>query len=357
MDHNFYTLIISDIKTETEDSKVIVFTIPEELKENFRWSSGQNITLRFYDEGVEQRRSYSINTAPFESSLQIGVRAIPEGKFSQRMINELRPGSQLEVMPPTGSFTLGHTPATCQQFVFIAAGSGITPVISLIKDLLTNHHDSQVMLIYGNRQQSTIMFREELEDLKDRFLTRFQLVYLLSRESLENEFFSSRINAVNSKYLCEKFITQPQSANYFLCGPEAMVMEVRDMLFGELNIPAEQVHFELFFTGAMKADETPEVIVVDSEVSRLTIIMDGKESVMDLAYEGDVILDRGIEEGLDLPYACHGGVCSTCKAKLIKGEVEMDSNFSLEQDEIKAGYILTCQSHPRSPEVVVNYDY
>lgn len=356
MDFSFYPLRILDIQAETADSKVIRLAIPEDLKEKFNFRSGQNITLRFVYEGKEERRSYSINTAPYEQKLEIGVRKLPGGLFSDIFLPRLKAGDFLEVMPPTGSFTIMDKLVTSNSYVFIAAGSGITPIISMIKELLYNNDDAQVTLVYGNRDQASIMFLEQLQDLKDIYLDRFQLIYMLSRESLEHDLFSGRITAERAREIIQRLVMDFRQSAYFLCGPEAMVLEIRDMLTGELDIPATHIHFELFFTGAATA-KSIETAAQISGLARTTYMLDGKETTIEINYSGQSILDSGSDAGLDLPYACKGGVCGTCKAKLEKGEVVMDSNFALEEDELKAGYILTCQSHPRSSELYVNYDY
>ena len=356
MDFNFYPLTILEVRPETDDSHIIVLDVPPGLQEKFRYHSGQNLTLRFRHEGREERRSYSINTAPHEQRLEIGIRTLRGGLFSERVLPQLRAGDQLEVMPPTGSFTVKDKHPESNNYVFIAAGSGITPVISMIKDLLVTRPEAQVVLIYGNRSQSSIMFLEQLQDLKDKYLERFQLIHVLSRESLENELFSGRIDGRRTREILQNLVTGLTASEFFLCGPEEMVLELRDMLTGEMNIPHTRLHFELFFTGnvAGKASQAAEVV---GGIARTTIMLDGKETTLDVAFSGQSILDSGYAAGLDLPYACKGGVCATCKAKLEQGEVVMDTNYALEQDELEAGYILTCQSHPRSADVYVNYDY
>jgi ring-1,2-phenylacetyl-CoA epoxidase subunit PaaE len=357
MHHDFYPLKIKDIRPETEDSKVISFEIPSDLKAVFHWKCGQNITIRFYQDGKEQRRSYSINTIPSEGNLEIGVRRIDDGLFSDTVINTLQPGITLDVMPPTGNFVLDSNKDELSHVVFFAAGSGITPIIALIKELLLHHTNTRVTLIYGNRTHQSVMFLEELENLKDDYVGRLQLIHLFSREAVENELFNGRINKEKAAAILNSLVYQAHEAQYYLCGPREMVMEVKDLLISDMAIPERRVHFELFFVGDLQKSTSGTVSQSEEGMSRVTILLDGKETELDLAYDGEVILDAGIDEGLDLPYACKGGVCATCKAKLIKGEVEMDSNFALEQDELDAGYILTCQSHPRTPEVYVNYDY
>lgn len=357
MHHDFYPLKIQEIRPETEDSKVISFNVPIELKQIFQWQCGQNITIRFMHEGKEQRRSYSINTIPEENKLEIGVRQLTGGLFSDHFIKSLRVGDSLDVLPPTGNFVLNADKEDLRNVILFAAGSGITPVISLIKSLLLHYPDTRVTLVYGNRTHQSVMFLEELENLKDEHVERFQLIHLFSRETVENELFNGRIDKEKARLILNSIVYQPMNAQYFLCGPREMVLDVKEVLTQDIGIAEQKVHFELFYVGDLQKSTKDSEAVVAEGISRVTILMDGKETELDLAYDGDSILDAGSDEGLDLPYACKGGVCATCKAKLVKGEVEMDSNFALEQDELAAGYILTCQSHPRSPEVYVNYDY
>lgn len=352
---HFHKLIVKDIKKETSDCVSIAFNIPEELKNDFHFMQGQNVTIKFISDGEELRRSYSICSSPLENELRIAVKKVTNGLFSTYANEKLKPGDVLEVLSPTGTFFTEVNPANRKDYVFFAAGSGITPVISIIKTILLTEPNSSITLVYGNKNVQSIIFREEIERLKDKFLKRFRVFHILSREKTETDFNYGRIDVSKCNHL-SKLINFNIIDDFFICGPEQMIFSIKDFLEG-WGIESKNIHFELFATPVRKITQVaPEISKIRKDGSDITVKIDGRSFNFKLGFEGEVILDAALAEGADLPFACKGGVCCTCKAKLIEGEVEMEANYGLEKSEIKAGYILTCQSHPRSKKVVVDYD-
>lgn len=352
---HFHKLTVNDIKQETPDCVSILFDIPAGIKENFIFNQGQNITIKICAEGEEFRRSYSICSSPLENELRIAVKKVPGGLFSTFANEKLKKGDVLEVMPPTGTFFTKVNPSNRKDYVFFAAGSGITPVISIIKTILRTEEHSAVTLVYGNKNLHSIIFKEEIEGLKDRYLRRFRVYHILSREKTETDFNYGRIDVSKCNHL-SKLINFNIIDDFFICGPEQMIFNIKDFLEG-WGIEPGQIHFELFTTPTrkiLKSEVSDKKI--PEEGSEITVKIDGRSFEFKLDYDGAVILDAALAQGADLPFACKGGVCCTCKAKLIEGEVEMEANYGLEKSEVKDGYILTCQSHPRSKKVVVDYD-
>lgn len=352
---HFHKLTVKDIKNETSDCVSIAFNIPKELQTDFIFTQGQNVTVRIITDGEESRRSYSICTSPLDSELRIAVKKITNGLFSTFANEKLKNGDVLEVMPPTGTFFTEVNPSNRKDYVFFAAGSGITPVISIIKTILLAEHNSSVTLVYGNKNLQSIIFREEIEALKDKYLKRFRVYHILSRETTEAEFNYGRIDVSKCNHL-SKLINFNIIDDFFICGPEQMIFSIKDFLEG-WGIESKNIHFELFTTPVRKTpikEATPKQTT--KEGSDITVKIDGRSFDFKLGFDGDVILDAALAQGADLPFACKGGVCCTCKAKLLEGEVEMEANYGLEKSEVKAGYILTCQSHPISKKVVIDYD-
>ncbi len=352
---HFHKLTVKDIKQETSDCVSVSFDIPADIEKDFIFSHGQNVTIKINEEGEEFRRSYSICSSPLEKELRIAVKKVPGGLFSTFANERLKKGDVLEVMPPTGTFFTKVNPSNRKDYVFFAAGSGITPVISIIKTILRTEEHSAVTLVYGNKNLHSIIFKEEIEALKDKYLRRFRVYHILSREKTETDFNYGRIDVSKCNHL-SKLINFNIIDDFFICGPEEMIFTLKDFLEG-WGIEPAQIHFELFTTPTRKITKSE---VVDKKVSEegsdITVKIDGRSFEFKLDYDGAVILDAALAQGADLPFACKGGVCCTCKAKLIEGEVEMEANYGLEKSEVKDGYILTCQSHPRSKKVVVDYD-
>ena len=352
---HFYRLPVKDIRKETEQCVSICFDIPPDLSEVFTYRAGQNITIR-YDtpEGVI-RRSYSICSSPRDSEFRIAVKHLEGGIFSTYANTLLQTGDTLEVLAPTGSFTTAVDPGASRHYCFFAAGSGITPVISLIKTLLIEEPKSQVTLFYGNRSVSSIIFKEQLEALKNRYMSRFSLTYILSGEQTGSLLQQGRIDAAKCRVLATLHDFKGADA-FFLCGPEGMIFTIRDFLEA-MGVPPNKIHFELFTTPAQKttvpfhpAKEPP------AEGYAITVRADGLSHTFHLKDLRNNLLDAALEAGLDLPFSCKGGVCCTCKSKLLEGRVEMQSNYGLEPEELEAGFILTCQSHPLTQKVVIDFD-
>ena len=351
---HFHQLRIKDIRRETAECVSIAFEIPSEIEPDFHFIQGQNITIKTTT-NANERRSYSICSSPLEHELRVAVKKVENGLFSKFANEQLKKGDVLEVMPPTGTFFTGLNPAKKSEYVFFAAGSGITPVISLIKTILATEKKSTVTLMYGNKNLASVIFKDQLEALKDKYLKRFSLHNIFSREKTESDFNYGRIDVSKLNQL-SKFVNFNKIDNFFICGPEKMIFTVKDFLKG-WGIESEKIHFELFTTPTKKHTKiykpVEETIPSGSDI---TVRIDGRSFEFKLGYNEQTILDAGLAQGADLPFACKGGVCCTCKAKLVEGEVEMEANYGLEKSEVKEGFILTCQSHPRSEKVVVDYD-
>lgn len=352
---HFHNLKVKDIRKETAECVSVAFEIPREIAQHFNFISGQNVTLRKDFNGEEIRRSYSICSAPFENELRVAVKKVAGGLFSTFANEILKVGDVVEVLPPTGNFNSPIVEGQKKNYLFIAAGSGITPVISLIKTIFAIEKESCVSLLYGNKALSSVIFKEQLEALKDKYLQRFDMHHVFSREKTESDFNSGRIDEAKLETL-SKLVNFKTVDNFFICGPESLINMAKDFLLKK-GIEADKIHFELFTTPVKHKTEIFQTIQPKQEEgSEITMRIDGRSFQFRLGYNDKSILDAGLENGADLPFACKGGVCCTCKAKLIEGEVEMEANYGLEKSELKAGFILTCQSHPRTPKVVLDYD-
>ncbi len=353
---HFHKLKIRQIKKETPDCVSINFEVPAELGEYFAFREGQNITIRQVLNGEELRRSYSICAAPHEKELKVAVKAMEGGIFSNYANTGLKAGDELDVMPPTGNFFARITENATHNLA-IAAGSGITPVISIIKHTLAVVPGSTFTLIYGNRNRNSIIFFEELEGLKNKYLDRFNLINILSREITDAPIHHGRIDEQKLASL-GTLIDYKKMDNIYICGPEALIFGSSAYL-QQLGIPKSKIHFELFTVpGEIKKQKpgTVQDAKTDGKVSKILIKLDGRTFDFALAQNGESILDAALQQGADLPYACKGGVCCSCRAKVIEGKVDMDVNYALEEDEVEAGYVLTCQSHPRSEKVLIDFD-
>lgn len=353
MTPKFHTLKVSDIRKETPDCVSIAFEVPDALVSDYVFLPGQYLTLKRDFEGEEVRRSYSICSAPFEKELRVAVKQVENGKFSTYANQELKIGDLLDVMTPVGRFCPEIQAENHKHYVLVAAGSGITPVISIAKSVLNEEPESQVTLLYGNKGVGSIIFKEELEALKNKHLTNLNLIHVLSRENLGNDIQRGRIDAGKCDAIYDSFLKNQQVDEVFICGPEKMILDVKDRM-DSYGIPSSQIHFELF-TAAVPKKETTVASGPKIE-SNVTVILDGVEMEIRVNSDGDNILDAAYNAGADVPFACKGGVCCTCKAKVLAGTAKMDVNYGLEPDEIEAGYILTCQSHPTSEKLVVSFD-
>jgi ring-1,2-phenylacetyl-CoA epoxidase subunit PaaE len=354
---HFHRLKIKTIKKETPDCVSISFVIPETLQKEFFFEPGQNITLKKIIDGEELRRSYSICAAPFENELKIAVKKVPGGKFSSYANEILQVADEVEVLPPTGKFSTAFRSGNKKNYVAFAAGSGITPVLSIMKSTLQAEPGSNFTLVFGNQSRASIIFFEELEGLKNKYLQRFNFINILSRERTDAPLNYGRID--NNKLAdLRKIIDYTNTDEFFICGPEAMIFCVSGFLTTS-GIDKKKIHFELFTTPGQNrviAEKQAAATKTTGSKSKITVKLDGRSFDFDLAYDKDNILDAALQQGADLPFACKGGVCCTCKAKLIEGKVEMDVNWGLEQEEIEQGFILTCQSHPVTEKVVVDFD-
>jgi ring-1,2-phenylacetyl-CoA epoxidase subunit PaaE len=355
----FRPVSIKDIRRETQDCISISFDIPVQWKEEFRFRQGQNITIRFNLGNGELRRTYSICSSPLDEELRIAVKQVTSGKFSTFANQQLKEGDILEVLPPTGTFSTELHPSHKKNYVAFAAGSGITPIISIIKTTLAIEQNSSFILFLGNKNRHSIIFKESLEALKNKYIDRFSVHHILSREETEAPLNQGRINAEKCRQLLKVFNLQAAD-EFFLCGPEEMIFTVRAFLEAQ-GVQRQHIHYELFTVPGHGSGQVKEKLVAETgeeteKTSMVTIRVDGSSRSFGLPYESFSILDAALKEGADLPYACKGGVCSSCRAKLTEGSVEMDVNYSLEAEEIEAGFILTCQAHPRSEKVVVDFD-
>jgi ring-1,2-phenylacetyl-CoA epoxidase subunit PaaE len=352
----FHPLTIKEIRRETPECVSIAFDIPEHLKEQYRFEAGQNITLKLNLGDEEVRRSYSICSSPNEDELRVAVKQIEGGKFSGHANSLLKVGDVVYVLPPTGKFNTKLSSTNAKHYLAFAAGSGITPVISIIKTIFDTEPDSFFTLVYGNRSRNSIIFKEQLEAIKNKNMSRFMLHHILSREQTDAPVNHGRIDKEKCELLSKYLIDISNMDHIFLCGPEEMIFSIRDWLL-EKNYPKEKIHFELFTVPGEKSSAGKlHTAAHEGETSRITIKIDGISLPFNMPFEGPSILDGAIQQGADLPFSCKGGVCATCRAKLVSGEVEMDTNYALEEEELAAGFILTCQAHPRSGEVFIDFD-
>lgn len=352
---HFYDIKVKDVRRETDECVSVAFDIPAELKDIFKFEQGQNITIRKDINGEELRRSYSICTSPTDHEIRVAIKAVDGGRFSSWANSHLKPGDTLELMPPTGRFNTRLDPSSRKKYLAFAAGSGITPIISIIKTTLQTEPQSSFTLVYGNRYRRSIIFREELESLKNKYLDRFQLIHILSREEPENEVLFGRIDAAKCSQLCGQLLDPEHYHHAFLCGPENMIFSVRDYLL-EQGFPKENIHYELFTAPGSTGKTEMYNRNTTGQQAHIKVKIDGIITHFDLPAQGDTILNAALKHGADLPFACKGGVCSTCRARLVEGKVEMDVNYALEQEEVDAGFILTCQSHPVTETVFVDFD-
>ncbi len=358
MSIHFHKLVVKEINKETTDCVSIVFDVPEELKEIFCFKQGQSLTMRKMINGEEVRRTYSICSTPLENLWRVAVKKVDGGLFSSFVNDQLKKGDVLEVMPPVGKFYVELNPAHKQNYLAIAAGSGITPVLSIIKTTLHTEPKSSFTLVYGNRSRSSIIFFEELEALKNKYLQRFSLINILSRERTDSGISFGRIDKEKLDDL-SKLIDYSSIDETFICGPEEMIFAAKEFLEAK-GIDKKKIHFELFTTSseAKRVSGRQQPATKDTGAkSRITVKLDGRSFDFDLPLTSETtLLDAALKQGADLPYACKGGMCCTCKAKLLEGEVAMDVHWGLEDEEVEKGYILTCQSHPRTEKIVVDFD-
>ncbi len=355
---HFHSLKVKQVVKETEDCVVVSFEVPAELEGHFSFQQGQSLTMKKLIRGEEARRTYSICSSPFDHTLRVAIKKVEGGIFSTWANEELRAGDSLDVLPPVGKFYTELKTGQKKNYLAFAAGSGITPVLSIIKTTLLTESESSFTLVYGNRSKNSIIFREELEALKDKFIDRFRLYHILSREVSDAPLNSGRIDTEKLDLLSNKLIHLPSVDEFFLCGPEEMIFCIKNYLI-EKGISTDKIHFELFTIPGQKkstVDTSHQAHVASGPISKVQVKLDGLTFDFDLPFEGESVLDAALKKGADLPYACKGGVCTTCKARLIEGEVRMDVNWGLEPDELEQGFILTCQAHPETEKIIVDFD-
>ena len=356
MSIHFHKLSIQEIIKETPDCVSVRFDVPENLKNNFRYKQGQSLTMRATINGQEVRRTYSLCSSPLDGQWKVAIKKVDGGLFSSFANEKLQVGDVVEVMEPVGKFYVELNPANKKNYLAFAAGSGITPVLSIIKTTLRTEPQSSFTLVYSNRNRSSIIFFEELEGLKNRYLSRFNLINLLTREKTDTPLNFGRVDTAKLSGL-NKLINYPGMDEIFLCGPEEMIFCVRDFLEAA-GVDKKKIHFELFNTsGQKRKSDVRTQKTEEGPQSSITVKVDGRSFDFNLSLTSDTtILDAALKQGADLPFACKGGMCCTCKAKLLEGEVEMDVHWGLDHEEIEKGYILTCQSHPKTEKVVVDFD-
>ncbi len=353
----FNTLTISDVRRETPDAITVAFDLPESLKADYQYTQGQHLTLKAEIGGEEVRRSYSICQPVGAVDLRLAIKLIEDGVFTHYAHEKFAPGMSVDVMIPEGRFFTELSEAQSKSYLAFAAGSGITPLMSILETTLKTETNSHFTLIYGNRNREHILFREKLEDLKNIYMDRLTILHILSRENQDVELFNGRITSEKCRDLARGVFDPHQIDEVFLCGPEEMIEDVSKSL-KEMGVQPGNIHFELFVTRAAieKQEKKPVPVNPDAQKNQVTVIVDGRATEIELETDGQNILDAALAAGADLPFSCKGGVCCTCRAKVMEGEASMDLNYALEDDEVEAGYILTCQSHPTSRKLVVDFD-
>ena len=352
----FYPLTVAKVKHETRDAIAVTFDVPDELKDAFAYKQGQHLTLRAMIDGEDVRRSYSICSAVQDKALRVAIKRCAGGLFSNWANEQLQPGVTLEVMPPMGHFNVPLEPGSARHYLGFAAGSGITPILSIIKTTLMTEPNSTFTLYYGNRASSSVIFRDELTDLKDIYLQRLNIVYVMSREQQDIELFNGRITEEKCGQFLKHWIDIRDIDVAFICGPEDMMHGVSRSL-QEAGLEKEKIRIELFAASIPKHEHKPRHIEAGARhQTEVTVIMDGNAASFTMDKDKESILDAGLRAGIDMRYSCKGGVCSTCRCKVLDGEVEMDVNYALEDYEVRRGFVLSCQSFPVTDKVVVDFD-
>ena len=352
----FHLLRVAELERITDDAVAITFEVPQELREEYRFVAGQHVALRCTIAGDDVRRNYSICTPAGSGRLRVGVKRLPGGVFSSYAMERLRVGDTIEVLTPTGQFHTPLDPAQARHYGAVAAGSGITPILSILATALEVEPASRATLIYANRTTGNIMFLEELEDLKNRHLGRFQLIHVLGEEWREAELLSGRLDRDRFTAVLDSLVA-PDVDEWFLCGPLELTETVQGTL-AERGFDPDHIHRELFHVATGPARRQPPAAApTDAETgAKVTVVLDGRGTSFTLPPGTEPILDAALRLRGDAPYACKNGVCGTCRAKLVEGKVEMAQNFALERDELERGYVLACQSYPAAGEVTLDFD-
>jgi ring-1,2-phenylacetyl-CoA epoxidase subunit PaaE len=353
----FYPLTVAKVKHETRDAIAVTFDVPKNLKQAFQYRQGQHLTLRAMIDGEDVRRSYSICAAVQDEQLRVVIKRVPGGLFSTWANECIRPGVTLDVMPPEGRFNLPLEPETRRHYLAFAAGSGITPILSIVKTTLLAEPHSRFTVLYGNRASSSVIFRDELAELKDVYMERLNLVYVMSREQQDIDLFNGRITHDKCRQLFQHWLRVEDVDYAFICGPEDMMHGVSNAL-QEAGMPSARIRIELFAAGAAREVRQPrsQYGAEARHQTEVTVIMDGNHASFMMDKDKESLLDAGLRAGIDMRYSCKGGVCSTCRCKVLEGTVDMDVNYALEDYEVARGFVLSCQSFPVTDRVVVDFD-
>ena len=352
----FYPLTVAGVKHETRDAVCVTFAVPPALKATFAYRQGQHLTLRATIDGEDVRRSYSICSAVQDDLLRVAIKRTPGGQFSSWANASLQPGALLDVMPPSGNFNVALDAGSSRHYLAFAAGSGITPILSIVKTTLLAEPGSRFTVVYGNRASSSVLFRDELTDLKDQNMDRLRLVYVMSREQQDIELFNGRITEDKCTQFLRQWIDIKAIDVAFICGPEDMMHGVSRSLQAA-GMAKEQIRIELFAATAPTRERAPRAVALDApHQTEVTVIMDGSAASFTMDKDKESLLEAGLRAGIDMRYSCKGGVCSTCRCKVLEGEVEMDVNYALEDYEVARGFVLSCQSFPVTDKVVVDFD-
>ena len=350
----FHKLKVEDVRKETADCVSVAFDIPSSLKEEYKFLQGQYLTLKLFVKGEEVRRSYSICSSPLESEVRVAVKKVAGGKGSNFVNDTLKPGNEIEVMTPMGGFHSPMNAVNKKTYNLFAGGSGITPMFSIIKTVLQAEPNSSLILFYGNLNEEATIFKKQLDELAQKNASRFKLHYIFDKPaSAVEELYKGIISKEKAKALAEKHFSASADNLFFICGPKPMMDNVRETL-EDKKIEKARIHIE-YFTSAIDAPDKT-VSASDKITSKVTVVQYGTETSFDLSSTGKSILDAAIDAGVDAPFACKGAVCATCRGKILEGKVHMNKNFALTDSEVAEGFILTCQSHPLTPVVKVDYD-
>nr|AGU09849.1 Oxidoreductase NAD-binding domain [uncultured organism] len=353
----FHSLTVANVRHETREAISVTFDVPPALQSTFAYRQGQHLTLRALIDGIDVRRSYSICSAVQDRQLRVAIKRVAGGVFSTWANETLKPGARLDVMPPDGRFNLPLDWDNHHHYLAFAAGSGITPILSIVKTTLLAEPHSRFTVLYGNRASSSVLFRDELAELKDVYMERLNLVYVMSREQQDIELFNGRITEDKCRQLFARWLRVEDIDYAFICGPENMIHGVSTAL-EEAGMAPERIRIELFAAGTAQTPRAarPQAAGAIPHQTEVTVIMDGSHARFTMDRDKESLLDAGLRAGLDLRYSCKGGVCSTCRCKVLEGTVDMDVNYALEDYEVARGFVLSCQSFPVTDKVVVDFD-
>ena len=357
MSAGFHTLTIAEVIDETAEARSIRFAVPDDLRETFKFKPGQHLTLKAEIENEDVRRNYSLCVAPRDGTLTVTVKRIAGGLFSNWANDRLKPGDAIEVMPPHGSFTRDFDAAAANHYVAFAGGSGITPVMSLLKSAMLDEPKSRFTLFYGNRDSSSIIFLDALAQLKNRFMDRLEVHHFLAEEAEDIALFNGMLDRAKCDEILEMLVDPAEVAAFFICGPGPMMDAAEEALLAR-GVDRDRIHIERFTAGRTSAMAQAQMQALSREASgaAMTVTLDGRTRRVAFDAAAGNILDSARAAGLPAPFACKAGVCATCRAKIVSGEVEMAARYGLTDEEVAAGYVLTCQSVPKSGDVVIDYD-